>query len=67
MSHKFQVGQVVMFTPSDGELAHRSTKSSIVRLLPKEGVDYQYHVLVVTGGLMRRAWESQLRASTGDA
>ena len=63
MSHKFAVGQVVAFTPAVGEVAANSSPvmATIKRLLPRDGVEYQYHVQVVTDGLLRRARESQLR------
>ena len=63
MSHKFAVGQVVAFITAVGEVAANSSPvmATIKRLLPRDGVEYQYHVQVVTDGLLRRARESQLR------
>jgi hypothetical protein len=62
MSHKFAVGQAVVFTPVAGELLETATRGKITRLLPLEGGDYQYHVYVGDDGPERRARESQLRA-----
>jgi hypothetical protein len=63
MSHKFTAGQTVMFTPGLGEVAasHFPVMATITRLLPRDGAEYQYHIQVVTDGLLRRAQESQLR------
>jgi hypothetical protein len=60
MSHKFAVGQVVAFTPDAVQTP--TATATIIRLLPKQGAEYQYHVQIETDGLLRRAWESQLRA-----
>jgi arginine/ornithine N-succinyltransferase beta subunit len=65
MSHRFNVGQVVMFTPAAGEVIASVTRATVLRLLPKEGLDYQYHVQVDTGGPARRAREDQLQAVDG--
>jgi hypothetical protein len=63
MSHKFTVGQAVMFTPGVGEIAAARVPvmATVMRLLPRDGIEYQYHIQVVTDGLLRRAQESQLR------
>jgi len=65
MSHKFIVGQAVVFTPGVGEVAAAKfpVRATVTRLLPRDGVDYQYHIQVVTDGLQRRAHESQLRST----
>jgi len=65
MSHKFKLGQIVTFTPSDGEVLTSVTKAKVLRLLPKEGVDYQYHVQLEPDGPARRAWETQLQSIDG--
>jgi len=36
--------------------------ATIIRLLPKEGAEYQYHIQIETDGLLQRGRESQLRA-----
>jgi hypothetical protein len=63
MSHKFTVGQTVVFTPGVGEVAANKfpVRATVTRLLPRDGVDYQYHIQVGTDGLLRRARESQLQ------
>ena len=35
--------------------------ATVMRLLPRDGAEYQYHIQLVTDGLLRRAQESQLR------
>jgi hypothetical protein len=64
MSHKFTVGQAVVFTPDAGEvISSLATTATVTRLLPMGGDgEYQYHVKVDADGLLRRARESQLRA-----
>jgi hypothetical protein len=61
MSHKFTLGQAVVFLPDYGEVLSTATKGTITRLLPKEGADYQYHVQVDPDGPKRRARENQLQ------
>jgi hypothetical protein len=63
MSHKFTIGQAVMFTPGIGEIADNKfpVTATVTRLLPRDGTDYQYHIQIVTDRLLRRAWESQLQ------
>ena len=63
MSHKFAVGEAVIFTPDAGEVSIVSlpTMATVTRLLPMEGGEYQYHVKVGADGLLRRAREDQLR------
>ena len=65
MSHKFYLGQIVTFTPADGEVLTPVTKAKVMRLLPKEGADYQYHVQLEPDGPARRAWETQLQSIEG--
>jgi hypothetical protein len=65
MNHKFTVGQTVMFTPGAGEVAASRfpVMATVTRLLPRDGIEYQYHIQIVTDGLLRRAHEGQLRPS----
>jgi hypothetical protein len=67
MSHKFSLGQTVVFTPGYGEVLDTATKGTITRLLPKEGADYQYHVQVDPHGPERRARESQLQRFSAES
>jgi hypothetical protein len=62
MSHKFTVGQAVVFTPDAGEvISGLATRATVTRLLPMEGAQYQYHINVEADGLQRRVRENQLR------
>jgi hypothetical protein len=61
MSHRFSVGEAIIYTPGAGEILRAATRGTITRLLPKEGGDYQYLVRVDPDGLDRRAMESQIR------
>jgi hypothetical protein len=63
MSHRFAVGETVIFTPDAGEVSIVSlpTMATVTRLLPMDGGEYQYHVKVDADGLLRRARENQLR------
>ena len=61
MSHKFSVGQVVTFLPGAGEPYADASKAVVLRLLPREGIENQYHVRIELGGPDRRVIESQLR------
>jgi hypothetical protein len=65
MSHKFAVGEVVVFTPGAGEVGISAfpTLATVTRLLPMEAGGYQYHIHVGTEGVQRRAREDQLRPS----
>jgi hypothetical protein len=62
MSHKFSIGQAVVFTPSTIEVLQGATQGIVTRLLPKEDADNQYHIQVASHGPERRVRESQLRA-----
>jgi hypothetical protein len=62
MSHKFSIGQTVVYTPDAGEILRSATRGTITRLLPKEVEDYQYLVRVDPDSLDRRVRESQIRA-----
>ena len=60
VTHKFSVGQVVIFEPRAGEST--STSEAVVkRLLPWNGAEFQYHVQIASNGIERRALEGQLR------
>ena len=62
MSHKFAVGQAVIFTPDAGELINElAAMATVIRLLPKDGGEYQYHIQLAPDGVRRRVWENQLR------
>jgi hypothetical protein len=63
MTHEFTVDQSVMFTPGVGEIATARVPvmATVTRLLPRDGVEHQYHSWVVTDGLLRRAQEGQLQ------
>jgi hypothetical protein len=63
MSHKFAVGEVVVFLPDAGEITHLAAMATVVRLLPMEAGGYQYHIHVGIEGVQRRAREDQLRPS----
>lgn len=63
MSHKFRVGQPVLFSPAIKDVGIRSGSCTVTRLLPKEGDDYQYHIQCTADGHQRRVQESQLRAA----
>jgi arginine/ornithine N-succinyltransferase beta subunit len=65
MSHRFVVGQTVMFTPAAGEVIAAVAEVVVLRLLPKEGLDYQYHVQIEPGRPARSARENQLQAIAG--
>jgi hypothetical protein len=54
MSHKFAVGQAAIFTPASGEVINLAEMATIIRLLPMEAGEYQYHIQVGTEGVQRR-------------
>jgi hypothetical protein len=61
MSHKFSLGQTVVFSPGIYGVLAAATKARITRLMPMEGADYQYDIQIESDGLQRRAREYQLR------
>ena len=61
MTHKFAVGQTVVFTPGPGEIMSTVTSGTVTRLLPKADVEYQYQVEFGPDRQQRRVQESQLR------
>jgi hypothetical protein len=64
MSHKFSIGQAVVFSPGAREILNIATRSKITRLMPKEGAEHQYDIQVESDGLQRRAREYQLQPMT---
>jgi hypothetical protein len=64
MSHKFSIGQAVVFSPGAREILNIATRSKITRLMPREGAEYQYDIQVESDDLQRRAREYQLRPVT---
>jgi hypothetical protein len=60
VTHKFSIGQAVIFVPRPGEFTATS-EAVVKRLLPSIGSEFQYHVQIVADGIERRALESQLR------
>jgi hypothetical protein len=64
MSHKFSLGQAVVFSPGAHEILNIATRSKISGLRPREGAEYQYDIQVESDGLQRRALEHQLRPVT---
>lgn len=61
MSHKYIVGQPVLFSPGLQDAGVRPGSCTVTRLLPKEGSEYQYHVQCAADGLQRRVQERQLQ------
>jgi hypothetical protein len=51
MSHKFSLGQAVVFSPGAREILNFATRSKITRLRPREGAEYQYDIQVESDGL----------------
>ena len=64
MSHKFSLGQAVVFSPGASEILNIAARSKVTRLMPREGAEYQYDIQVESDGLRRRARECQLRPVT---
>ena len=62
MSHKFSLGQAVVFSPGAYEVLKITARGKITRLLPREGAEYQYAVELDSDGLQRRVLERQLRS-----
>ncbi len=61
MSHKFSLGQAVVFLPGAREVLHVASRCEITRLMPVEDAEYQYDIRVEADDLRRRARENQLR------
>jgi hypothetical protein len=62
MSHKYAIGQAVVYSPGSANLPDSATTGKVTRLLPKEGAGYQYHVQFGPNGQLRRVEEGQLRS-----
>jgi len=63
VSHKYTLGQGVVFSPGPGEIARDNARGKVTRLLPKEDVSYQYRIQLEVEDQERRVQESQLRSS----
>lgn len=61
ISHKFKLGETLIYLPSAFEAATRKGNYRVVRLLPAEGSDHQYLVKSEADGHERVVRESQLR------
>jgi hypothetical protein len=59
-SHKFHVGQTVLYTSSPISRPGASGSYKVVRLLPSDGDDYQYRIKHAGEAFERVAKESQL-------
>ena len=59
-THKFRVGQTVLFTSSPITRPGASGTYKVVRLLPSDGDDYQYRIKNPGEAFERVAKESQL-------
>lgn len=57
--HKFKVGEIVTFTPTENPHARRG-QYKVVRQMPAEGRDFQYRVQSVSNGDERVVRESEL-------
>ncbi len=60
MSHAFAIGQTVQYFPGPGEIAAERGTYTVVRQLPKDGRDYQYHIKHAASGELRLVREPQL-------
>lgn len=61
MSHKYALGQGVVFSPDPGEIVRDNARGKVTRLLPKENASYQYRVQLDVESQERRAQEGQLQ------
>ena len=59
-THKFRVGQTVLYTSSPISRPGASGAYKVVRLLPSDGDDYQYRIKNSSEAFERVAKESQL-------
>jgi hypothetical protein len=66
LSHKFAVGQSVLFSPGRQDVRVTSGNCRITRQLPKEEAEYQYHIQSTADGHQRRVQEWQLRSAGDD-
>jgi hypothetical protein len=59
-NHKFKVGQMVDFVPSQRGLAASARSYKILRLLPHEGGERLYRIKTIAEAFERIARESEL-------
>ena len=59
-SHKFQVGQTVLFTSGPVSRPGANGGYQVLKLLPSDGSDYQYRIKSPAEAFERVAKESQL-------
>ena len=62
MSHKYTLGQGVVFSPGPGEIVRDNARGKVTRLLPKEDEGYQYRIQLEAEDQERRVQEDQLRS-----
>ena len=62
MSHKYAIGQGVVFSPGPGEIVGNDARGKITRLLPKGDTSYQYRIQLDVEGGERRVQEDQLQS-----
>ena len=62
MPHKFAAGQTVEYFAADGRFGGAGLHT-IIRLLPEDAGEYQYHVQRTGGGEQRCVREAQLRSA----
>jgi hypothetical protein len=65
VTHKFSLGETVVFSPGSARALALPARGKITRLLPKEGTEYQYHIQFGPTGEQRMARKSQLRFIVG--
>lgn len=58
--HKFRVGQLVDFNPSQAGVSSSGLRYKILRLLPQEGVESLYRIKTISESFVRTAMESEL-------
>lgn len=58
--HKFKLGQTVNFTPNMANIDAKRGRYTVERLMPNDGVDYQYRIKSLEDKHERVVWESQL-------
>jgi hypothetical protein len=62
MPHQFAAGQTVEYFAADGRFGGAGLYT-IIRLLPEDAGDYQYHIQRTGGGEQRCVREAQLRSA----
>ena len=60
MPRKFAAGQTVEYFAADGRFSGAG-RYTIIRLLPEDAGEFQYHIQRAGGSEQRRARQSQLR------